>query len=192
MFKFISSMSNSKILTDERAFFGSYNEFLGFISMFSVLTPLPTGPISHFGVRLPLFQNESWCETSHFLARSSLHERLSSSTRFKIKVTACISVTGKPRKIWRNSLNFSVFLNPIISSHFSPQKTEICQSFLHLKVIRSVKNTLAMHKPPEFLRSRIIEDRKYAIANKLFTERTKLMGLLRKTNISNNALKIFF
>lgn len=102
--RFISSMSNSKILTDERAFFGSYNEFLGFISMFSVLTPLPTGPISHFGTRLPLFQNESWCETSHFLARSFLHERLSSSTRFKIKVTACISVIGKPRKIWWNSL----------------------------------------------------------------------------------------
>lgn len=61
-----------------------------------------------------------------------------------------------------------------------------------MKVIRSAKNTHAMHKPPEFLRSRIIEDRKYAIANKLFTERTKLMCLLRKTNISNNALKIFF
>lgn len=39
----------------------------------------------------------------------------------------------------------------------------------------------------KFLKDRIAEDIKYV--DMLFTEMTKLMGLLTKTSISNNALK---
>ena len=76
--------------------------------------------------------------------------------------------------IWANS--FKLLSLPqsyqLVASQFFYLRSK---SFLDLKVIVSVKKTDAMYKPPKFLRSRIVEDPKYA--NMLLTRRTKLMGL---------------